>query len=303
MTDSVLKSLAASVPGCRFLPDEPMKNHTTFRIGGKARLYCLPETEKALEDVIAFCRTGGVPYMIVGRGSNLLFSDRGFDGAVISSCALDGVAVDALTVRAGGGAMLSRAATAAAEKGLAGLEFAHGIPGSVGGAVYMNAGAYDGEISRAISAVRVLTADGAIRTLSNEEMRFGYRTSVLQETGGVVLSAEFSLAAGDREEIFSHIRELDAKRRDRQPLDRCSAGSFFKRPPGHFAGALIEQAGLKGYSVGDAQVSEKHAGFIVNNGNATCADVLRLKDHVVETVERASGVRLEMEVRLAGDFT
>ena len=277
MKHSILERLTESVGGCSFRADEPMAAHTTFRIGGAAALFCLPETPEALIALLSACRREGVKHMIVGKGSNLLFSDRGFDGAVISTCAMDRVVPEGTRVRAECGALLSRVSFIAAEANLAGLEFAHGIPGTVGGAVFMNAGAYGGEISRVAESARILFGD-RIEEVPAEKLRFGYRYSALQ------------------------IRDLDARRREKQPLDRGSAGSFFKRPKDGFAGALIEQAGLKGVSVGGAQVSPKHAGFIVNNGNATCEDVLKLKDLVIRAVREKSGVELETEVRLAGDM-
>ncbi len=301
MDQSLMERLMRSTDECTFFPGEPMKAHTTFRIGGNAALYCLPRTEKAFIALMSACRGEGINWMVIGRGSNILFSDRGFDGAVISTGAMDRIEMQGTGVRAQCGAALSRLSGATAEAGLAGLEFAHGIPGSVGGAVYMNAGAYGGEMSHVVERVRVLFGDRT-EELSAGEMQFGNRSSVLQANGGIVLSADFRLATGSREESLGLIRGFDARRREKQPLDRASAGSFFKRPAGHFAGALIEQAGLKGFAVGDAQVSAKHAGFIVNNGEATCRDVMELRDHVVRTVREMSGVTLEMEVRLAGDF-
>ena len=301
MKHSILERLTESVGGCSFRADEPMAAHTTFRIGGAAALFCLPETPEALIALLSACRREGVKHMIVGKGSNLLFSDRGFDGAVISTCAMDRVVPEGTRVRAECGALLSRVSFIAAEANLAGLEFAHGIPGTVGGAVFMNAGAYDGEMSQVAESARILFGD-RIEEVPAEKLRFGYRYSALQENGGIVLSVIFSLVPGKKEESFRLIRDLDARRREKQPLDRGSAGSFFKRPKDGFAGALIEQAGLKGVSVGGAQVSPKHAGFIVNNGNATCEDVLKLKDLVIRAVREKSGVELETEVRLAGDM-
>ena len=301
MEQSILEKLTSSTENCDFRIGEPMAAHTTFRIGGRTALFCLPGTPEALLKLMDACRRESVRYMIVGRGSNLLFSDRGFDGAVISTAAMDRITMEGTHVRAQCGAALSRLSCVTAEAGLAGLEFAHGIPGSLGGAVYMNAGAYGGEMSGVVESARVLFCD-RIEEVSAEELRFGYRHSALQENGGIVLSADLRLKNGNREESIGLIRDLDARRREKQPLDRGSAGSFFKRPAVGFAGALIEQAGLKGACIGGAQVSPKHAGFIVNNGNATCEDVLKLKDLVVRTVREKSGVTLEMEVRLAGDL-
>ena len=301
MKQSILEQLTASVDRCAFRSDEPMSSHTTFRIGGSAALFCLPETPEALIALLHICWREGVRFMIIGKGSNLLFSDKGFDGAVISTAAMDHITVDGTHVCAECGAALSRVSSVAAEADLAGLEFAHGIPGSVGGAVFMNAGAYRGEMAHVVESARVLFGD-RIEDVPAEELRFSYRYSALQENGGVVLSVDFRLHPGKKEESLLLIRDLDARRREKQPLDRGSAGSFFKRPKDGFAGALIEEAGLKGASVGGAQVSPKHAGFIVNNGNATCEDVLKLKDLVVRTVREKSGIELEMEVRLAGDL-
>ena len=301
MKESILEHLTGSVGSCAFRFNEPMASHTTFRIGGGAALFCLPETPEALIALLDACRRDGVRHMIIGRGSNLLFSDRGFDGAVISTNAMDRITLEGTRVTAQCGALLSRLSAMTAEADLAGLEFAHGIPGSVGGAVYMNAGAYRGEMSQVVESAQVLFGD-RIEDVPAEGLHFGYRYSALQDNGGVVLSAVFRLHPGKREESFLLIRDMDARRREKQPLDRGSAGSFFKRPKDGFAGALIEEAGLKGAAVGGAQVSPKHAGFIVNNGNATCEDVLKLRDLVVRTVREKSGIDLEMEVRLAGDM-
>ena len=301
MEKSVLEHLTGSTGSCTFRADEPMAARTTFRIGGCAAPFCLPETPEAFIALLDACRQEGVRHMIIGRGNNLLSSDRGFDGAVISTAAMDRITLDGTNVRAQCGAALSRLSAVTAEAGLAGLEFAHGIPGSVGGAVYMNAGAYGGEMSGVVESARILLG-GRIEEVSAEKLRFAYRYSALQDNGGIVLSADLRLKNGNREESLALIRDLDARRREKQPLDRGSAGSFFKRPKAGYAGALIEEAGLKGACVGGAQVSPKHAGFIVNNGNATCEDVLRLRDLVVRTVREKSGVDLEMEVRLAGDL-
>ena len=240
------------------------------------------------------------PREVIGNGSNILAADAGVDRLLINTSRMAGaVPLGETGLRALAGTLLSRLALEAARLQLAGLAFAHGIPGTLGGAVYMNAGAYGGEMRQVVSSVKAWR-DGALVRLDGDQLGFGYRTSTFEREGGVVISADFALEAGDGEQILRQMEDLARRRRSRQPLEYPSAGSTFKRPEGHFAGALIEQCGLKGYAVGGAQVSEKHAGFAINRGGATCADVLAVIRHVQRTVERETGVRLEPEIRLMG---
>lgn len=279
----------------------PMKNHTTFRVGGYARCLVEPQTTEQLRDIIRFCRDEGEPYYIVGNGSNLLISDEGYDGVIIHlfrNMSEGTVQGSRLILQAG--VLLMRAAVMARRAGLTGLEFASGIPGTVGGAMVMNAGAYGGEMKDLTKKVTVLTPEGAICSYTGEEMRFGYRTSRVTEEGSVVLEAELELSAGDGGQIQARMDELKEKRLLRQPLEYASAGSTFKRPEGYFAGKLIEDAGLRGYRIGDAQVSEKHCGFVINRGEATASQIAQLIREVQRRVYENSGVRLEPEVKFLG---
>lgn len=284
----------------KIFENEPMSAHTTFRIGGPARYYMIPENAEQVSKCMEFAMKIELPYVIVGKGSNVLFSDEGYPGVVIEvgrSMADIEVSGDG-HIRAGAGAGLGALAAAAAKQLLSGLEFASGIPGTVGGAVVMNAGAYGGEIKDCIKSAKVLNKDGAVKELSRDEMELGYRSSVIQRRGYIVTEAVFQLHEGNKEEILGRMSELNAKRREKQPLDYPSAGSTFKRPEGYFAGKLIEDAGLRGFQVGDAQVSEKHCGFVINRGKATAADVVRLMEEVQKRVFETSGVRLEPEVKI-----
>lgn len=282
---------------------EPMSRHTTFRAGGPADYYVEPETRKELAFVLDLCRQGGVPYYILGNGSNLLVGDKGYRGVMVAmGKSWAGVEAEGCRLRAGAGALLSAAARLALKESLEGMEFASGIPGTVGGAVVMNAGAYGSELSDVLGLVTVLTPEGQIQRLSSKELKLGYRTSCVCSRRLVVLEAEFVLALGQEEGIRRRMEELAAKRRARQPLEYPSAGSTFKRPPGNFAGKLIEEAGLQGFSVGDAQVSEKHCGFVINRGEATAADILTVCREVQRRVLEHSGVELELEVKLLGEF-
>lgn len=283
--------------------DEPMQRHTTFRIGGPAAFYVTPEESQEVAGVIRFCRDNELPYYILGNGSNLLVSDSGFDGVVI--------AIDKLwsytrweghRVTAGAGTPLALIARQALEHGQAGMEFAAGIPGTLGGAVVMNAGAYGSEMKDIILSATVLTIAGEVKELSAGELALGYRTSCIPANQYVVLEAELELRDGDPEQIRSRMDDLSMQRRTKQPLEYPSAGSTFKRPQGYFAGKLIQDAGLKGYQAGGAQVSEKHSGFVINKGNATAGDVIELCDHVKAEVKKQFGVDLELEVKLLGKF-
>lgn len=284
-------------------PDEPMKNHTSFGIGGPAKYYVQAADEKEIAAVLRLCHSENVEILIVGNGSNLLVSDGGFDGLVLKPAA-DRIFVTQengrLIVRADAGVLMSKLSMEVAGNAGSGFEFASGIPGSLGGGIFMNAGAYGGQMADVLVSASVMGSDGSVRVLYNDEMDFSYRHTVLSETGEIVLSAELSFEMGNRDDILELINGLTLRRREKQPLEFKSAGSMFKRPVGFFAGKLIEDAGLKGYRVGDAQVSEKHAGFVINLGMATASDVKKLVDDVIDAVYADSGIRLEPEVRFIG---
>lgn len=283
--------------------NEPLSAHTSFRIGGPARFFAQPENEQQLVALMKGIRSEKSPFFIMGNGSNLLAPDEGFDGIVVSTCtALCGVkAGEDGVVNCQSGALLSFVGNKALENGLSGFEFASGIPGSVGGGVYMNAGAYGGELKDITEEVRYLDGNMELKVLKGSDCEFGYRSSVFKEAlkgKSIILSAKFRLRQGDMREIKAVMSELAEKRREKQPLNFPSAGSTFKRPQGYFAAALIDQCGLKGFKVGGAMVSEKHAGFVVNAAGATCRDVLELMERVKERVLREKGVELEPEVEL-----
>ena len=284
---------------------EPMRNHTTFRVGGPAGWYVAPGNEKELAEVIRLCRREDVPVRILGNGSNLLVSDLGIEGVVIAMEENWNYAemTEPGVMTVGSGMLLSKAASLALKENLTGLEAASGIPGTMGGAVVMNAGAYGFEMKDVLSSVRVMAPEGNVITLDAGDMELGYRTSCVEKNGYVVLEAQLSLKAGDGDQIRGRMDELAAKRREKQPLEYPSAGSTFKRPSGHFAGQLIEQAGMRGFRLGGAQVSEKHCGFVINRGEATAEDVISLCRHVQKAVKETSGVDLEMEVRRWGEFS
>ena len=324
----------------RVRTDEPMALHTTFRVGGPADFFVCPENARTLREVMLFLEKSGEPWQLIGRGSNLLVSDAGYRGVILALCDMkrepgtdahleadedsrqdhadpaDGekngaepeeersllsLTVEGNRVRAGAGVSLGKTAGTAYRNGLGGMEFAAGIPGSVGGAIVMNAGAYGGEMKQIVSSGTLLDPDGTIRKLSGEEMHFGYRTSLLKEIRAAVLSAEFILTPEEPALIRQKMDDLSFRRRDKQPLQYPSAGSTFKRPEGHFAGQLIEEAGLRGFAVGDAQVSEKHCGFVINRGAATASQIRELIGEVQRRVFEHSGIRLETEVILLGE--
>lgn len=274
--------------------------YTTLRVGGEAALFAEPRTEEEVVSLLHAAKEADVPVLVLGNGSNTLVRDGGFPGLVLHlGKDFSAITCSGRMLAAQSGALLSTLARVACENGLTGLEFAQGIPGSVGGGVYMNAGAYGGELAQVIRQVRVW--DGQrIRDADKDEMSFSYRHTAAMERGWLILSAVFALNEGDREQIENTMRELGARRREKQPLEYPSAGSFFKRPAGYFTGQLIEQSGLKGLQIGGAQVSEKHAGFLINRGGAAAGDFLRLMERVQRTVERDSGVWLENEVRIVG---
>ena len=296
--------------------DEPMSSHTTFRIGGPADYYVETGDEQTLAGLVCACRRTDTPFFILGNGSNLLVADEGYRGVMISLRGFDEISMSGgwaysgvlkeyektgkTLIRAGAGELLSRTARLAMECSLTGMEFASGIPGTIGGALVMNAGAYGGEIKDVIVSVRVMDMEGQIRELSAQELDLSYRHSVIQEQELIVLSADFAFKDGDTEQIQEKMRELNAQRREKQPLEYGSAGSTFKRPEGYFAGKLIQDAGLKGYRCGDVMVSEKHSGFVVNVGKGTCHDAMQVIEHVQKAVYEQFGVELELEVKRLG---
>lgn len=278
-----------------------MKNYTSFKVGGPAELFLSPEDAGQTAKLVRFCEKEEIPVFVLGKGSNLLVSDRGIKGAVIYTGKQCGISlVDENTVRAQSGASLAQLCTFALENSLSGLEFAYGIPGTVGGAVFMNAGAYGGEMKDVLLNSEYVSTDGTSGELDNEAMELSYRHSAYENSNLVITAASVRLAPADRNEIKSTMNDILARRKEKQPLEYPSAGSTFKRPEGNFAGALIEQCGLKGVSVGGAQVSEKHAGFIINRGGATAANILSLIKHVQARVKAQTGVSLETEIRLIG---
>ena len=284
---------------------EPMSAHTTFRIGGPADYFVETGNESVLKELLLLCQETETPFFILGNGSNLLVSDEGYRGVMISLRGFDeisfregeGTEAGKTVMTAGSGVLLSKAAMQAAERGLTGFEFAGGIPGTLGGAVTMNAGAYGGEIKDVILSAQVMTQEGDVRELSAEELDLSYRHSIIQEKDLIVLSADFAFDHGDEEQIKEQMRQLNAQRREKQPLEYGSAGSTFKRPEGYFAGKLIQDAGLKGYRSGDVMVSEKHSGFVVNVGKGTYRDAMRVIEHVQRAVYEQFGVELELEVK------
>ena len=279
------------------LLDEPMSRHTTFRVGGPADFFVTPKAKEEVRDVIRICKEAGMPYYIIGNGSNLLVSDAGYRGVIVQIYKeMNEVKVEGDLVKAQAGALLSGIAAKALGAELSGFEFASGIPGTIGGACVMNAGAYGGEMKDVLESVTVLTGEGKII-----ELELGYRTSVIAKKGYIVLGAVLKLERGDGEKIKTYMDELKEKRVTKQPLEYPSAGSTFKRPEGYFAGKLIEDAGLRGFQVGGAQVSEKHCGFVINRDHATAADIMELMRQVQIRVKENSGVDLEPEVKRLGD--
>lgn len=290
-------ALSAACPELELRVDEPMSRHTSFRVGGPAALMALPKTVEEAQACIKTAVSLGVEPFFLGNGSNLLVPDEGVQRFLIKPVpGLNQIVRDGNTITAGSGVTLARLAMFARDNDLTGLEFAHGIPGSLGGAVFMNAGAYGGEMAQVVRSVTCLNIDGEIETVTDFD--FGYRKSIFSDGKRLILSAVMELQPGDRAAITARMDELAAQRQSKQPLEFPSAGSMFKRPVGHFAGALIEQSGLKGFTVGGAQVSEKHAGFVINAGGATCSDVLELVRQVQMRVMEKFGVELEMEVRV-----
>lgn len=303
MTDySNIISIAESF-GCNYTENESMSEHTTFRIGGPADLFVVPTTVEGLAAVVSACNKEGIYCFILGNGSNVLVSDKGIRGVVVSTAAcLNNIElIGAYEIKCGAGVKLSRLSDLACENSLTGAEFAWGIPGTVGGAVYMNAGAYDGEMKDILVSCEYLTPDGELHTMLADEMDLSYRHSAFSENGYVIVSATVRLKAGDKGEIRAKMDDFMHRRKSKQPLEFPSAGSTFKRPVGGFAAALIDECGLKGYSVGGAEVSEKHAGFVINKGGATCFDVMRLVEHIKKEVFLKKSINLECEIRVIGE--
>ncbi|MBU5481203.1 UDP-N-acetylmuramate dehydrogenase [Blautia sp. MSJ-19] len=303
MNEEIKQKLCHELGTEQVLFEEPMKRHTTFRIGGPAEVFVMPRSVEDVAKTLMICKEENIPYFILGNGSNLLVSDRGYRGVILQMDRNIGtVAVDGTEIRASAGALLSTIAVAARRASLTGFEFAGGIPGTLGGAVVMNAGAYGGEMKDVLKEVTVMDQDGKIRVIPAEKLEMGYRTSIVKSAGYIVLEAVISLKEGDIEEIKALTRKLSEQRSEKQPLEYPSAGSTFKRPEGYFAGKLIMDSGLRGYRVGGAQVSEKHCGFVINAGDATAEDVCNLMKHVRETVYAKFGVTLEPEVKFLGEF-
>lgn len=298
MPDLMLLQAALEEKGILFTLNEPLQAHTTFRIGGPAKVFCKPRNTAELQEVLRLCREQGERVYLLGKGSNMLFADEGYDGAVVSLLGLNSFTREGDAIRAAAGTQLNAVCRLAQENGLTGLEFAYGIPGSVGGAVYMNAGAYGGEVKDVLTEVTILDETGELRTLPAEQLELGYRTSIFERKPWCVVEAVFTLKPGNKEEIQNKMNDLLGRRRDKQPLEYPSAGSTFKRPQGAFAGALIEQCGLKGFQVGGAAISRKHCGFVVNLGGATCADVVALTEEVSRIVKEKTGFTLEREIRV-----
>lgn len=303
MEKKIYHKLVQIVGEERVRTDEPMKNHTTFRVGGPADFFVTPETSEEVRAVVDMCRSEEIDCHIIGNGSNLLVSDRGVRGVVVQIAkVMNKIESNGEQIRAQAGALLSEVAAHALKDGLAGFEFAAGIPGTLGGACVMNAGAYGGEMKDVLYEVTVLTPQGEFRILKEDELELGYRTSVIARKGYIVLEAVIRLKKGDEEEIRRQMEDLRDRRISKQPLEYPSAGSTFKRPEGYFAGKLIQDAGLRGYTFGGAQVSEKHCGFVINRGDATAAEVAELMRRVADKVEEQFKVRLEPEVKRLGDF-
>ena len=294
--------LLESLSGIQFQLDEPMTRHTTFKIGGPAEVYVEPTIKEAVE-LITYCRSEKIAYTILGNGSNVLVSDAGLEGVVISfGKAASGIAIDGKIIVAEAGALLSQVANAAAKEALTGLEFAAGIPGTIGGALMMNAGAYGGEMNQVVVSADVLLSDGSVVTWTREKLQLSYRHSRMMEEEAIVLRAVLALAPGNATDIKEMMEDFHGRRQDKQPLQYPSAGSTFKRPEGYFAEKLVMDAGLAGYRVGGAAVSDKHCGFVINADHATANDVYQLMQDVSEKVKQQFGVVLEPEVRFLGKF-
>ncbi|MBQ8803004.1 MAG: UDP-N-acetylmuramate dehydrogenase [Tyzzerella sp.] len=303
MNSNFYSKLLELIEENRIYIEEPMKKHTTFRVGGVADYFVVPQNIEEVKAIVALCRQEEMPYYILGNGSNLLVGDKGYRGVMIQIYKeMSAIEVCGESIRVQAGALLSRVGSAALEAELHGFEFAAGIPGTMGGAVVMNAGAYGGEIKDVIIDATVLTPEGEVLVLQKDELELGYRTSVIAKKDYIVLEVNIQLEKGDREAIRARMEELKVQRVTKQPLEYPSAGSTFKRPEGYFAGKLIQDAGLRGFQVGGAAVSEKHCGFVINRGDATAADIVELMRRVSGKVMEEFGVQLEPEVKRIGEF-
>ncbi|MDK8387007.1 UDP-N-acetylmuramate dehydrogenase [Streptococcus xiaochunlingii] len=296
----ILKQIKEELAGIEILFNEPLKQYTYTKVGGAADYLAFPRNQYELKRIVTFANAQDIPWMVLGNSSNIIVRDGGIEGFVIMFDHFHDVRVNGYVIEAEAGAKLIDVTHVARYHSLTGFEFACGIPGSIGGAVYMNAGAYGGEIAHILQSCKVLTPEGEIKTLTAEELAFGYRHSKIQETGDVVISAKFALAPGNYDQIDQEMARLTHLRELKQPLEYPSCGSVFKRPVGHFAGQLISEAGLKGHRIGGVEVSEKHAGFMINVDHGTAKDYEDLIAHVIATVEKSSGVTLEREVRIIG---
>ena len=303
INEAVYEYISQYVDPQDILKNEPMCRHTTFCVGGEAEAFLRIRNKEQMEKLIPYFKLAELPYFVIGNGSNLLVGDKGYHGIILYlGDGMDQIQVDGNRVTILAGCLMSRIAREACEHALTGFEFASGIPGSIGGGVVMNAGAYDGELGQIVTKVWVMNEEGEILVLNNQDMEFGYRTSVIKKRPFIVVQVEMELQPGNQEEIAAKMTELNRRRRDKQPLQYPSAGSTFKRPQGYFAGKLIMDAGLRGYSIGGACVSEKHCGFIINKNHASAADVAEVICEVQERVKEKFGVTLETEVILLGDF-
>lgn len=301
MMDAVLKEMNGILEGDRILTDVPMKDHTSMRVGGNAKIVVLPSSVDEIREIIRYLGRNSIPFYVIGNGTNLIVRDSGYNGVIIKlSDNFSSVTVNENIITAKSGASIVSVSNTACEKSLSGLEFAAGIPGTVGGAVVMNAGAYDGEMKDVVFEVTCLDHAGDMVSLRNDDLEFGYRTSRMQNDSLVVLEVSMRLNEGNRDSIRDKMKELNRRRREKQPLNHPSAGSIFKRPEGYFAGKLIEEAGLRGFRIGGAQVSEKHCGFIINTGTATASDVIELIEYIKKKVFETSGVMLQQEVKILG---
>ena len=281
----------------QFLQDESLKKHITFKVGGEAKFVAMPQTKHQAANLIKFLKENNIKYYIIGRGSNVIFRDEGFDGVIIKTSNMQNIEfIGEDKVYADSGVVLNVLCKTLQEKSLAGLEFCYGIPGNVGGGLFMNCGAYGGEISSAVCEVEYIDENGNFQKIDVKDCQFSYRHSIFQNNDWFITGCTFKLTKGDKTQILSFMEDIMQRRIDKQPLDKPSAGSSFKRPAGYFAAALIDECGLKGYSIGGAQVSEKHAGFIVNTGNATCNDIVALAEYVEQTVMQKKGVAIEKEM-------
>lgn len=300
----MIEHISQFIPKDNIYENELMSRHTTFKVGGPCSILVKIDTVSQLQKILPYLIGEKIPYFFLGNGSNLLVSDKGYEGVILtySSLASEDIKIDGNTVTAGGGVLLSKVAKKALEESLTGFEFAAGIPGTVGGAMVMNAGAYDGEMKQIVKSVEVVDATGTLKVLSCEDMEFGYRTSILKREPFIVTRVTFELEKGDAKTIKEKMDDLAQRRRDKQPLEFPSAGSTFKRPEGYFAGKLIMDAGLRGYQVGGAKVSDKHCGFVVNADNATASDVYNLMKDVIKEVQDKFQVTLEPEVIRLGEF-